>query len=104
MNTIALLHVTFADRTVAEQVAETLLAERLIACANILAPCTSIYRWQGKVERSEEVPALFKTQPSLAGRLRERITALHPYDLPVIECWSVETAHAVAGWIDDETT
>ena len=87
MSDVALLYVTFPSRGDAETVAETVLAERLAACVNILAPCVSIYRWQGKVERGEEVPALFKTMPQLAGRLRARIEALHPYDLPVIETW-----------------
>jgi len=98
-----LVYVTFPSRAEAERVAETVLAERLAACVNILAPCTSIYRWQGRVERGEEVPALFKTRTMIAGRLRERIAALHPYDLPVIESWSVATSTEVAGWIMAET-
>ena len=103
MTDIALLHATFADRAEAERVAETVLAERLAACVNILAPCTSIYRWQGAIERAEEVPALFKTTPILARRLRERIAALHSYDLPVIEAWPASVNDAAARWIDTET-
>jgi periplasmic divalent cation tolerance protein len=99
----ALLYVTFASRAVAERVAETVLAEQLAACVNILAPCTSIYRWQGGIERGEEVPALFKTRPALALRLRERIAAVHGYDLPVIEQWPVEAGAAVVRWIAEET-
>lgn len=104
MSDTAMLYVTFASRAVAERVAETVLAERLAACVNILAPCTSIYRWQGGIERGEEVPALFKTRPALALRLRERIATLHGYDLPVIEQWPVEAGAAVARWIADETS
>lgn len=103
MNDTALFYVTFASHADAERVAETVLAERLAACVNILAPCTSIYRWQGNIERGEEVPALFKTRPALALRLRERIAAIHSYDLPVIEHWPVEAGNAVARWIADET-
>lgn len=103
MSDTALLYATFASRVDAERVAETVLAEQLAACVNILAPCTSIYRWQGGIERGEEVPALFKTRPALALRLRERITAIHSYDLPVIEQWPVETGNAVARWIAEET-
>lgn len=104
MTDTALLYVTFASHADAERVAETVLAERLAACVNILAPCTSIYRWQGSIERGEEVPALFKTRPSLALRLRERIAAIHGYDLPVIEQWPVEAGAAVARWIAEETS
>ena len=103
MNDTALFYVTFPNRAEAERVAETLLAERLAACVNIMAPCTSLYRWKGSIERADEVPALIKTRPMLATRLRERLTALHSYELPVIEQWNVETSEAVARWIGAET-
>jgi len=103
MSDVALLWSTFADRAAAERVAEAVLAERLAACVNILAPCTSLYRWQGKIERGEEVPALFKTMPGLADALRDRIAALHGYDLPVIEAWSAAASAEVSGWVTAET-
>jgi periplasmic divalent cation tolerance protein len=103
MSDVALLHATFADAAEAERVAAAVLAERLAACVNILAPCTSLYRWKGQVERAQEVPALFKTTPLLARRLRDRIAALHSYDLPVIETWPVAAGEAVAGWVAAET-
>ncbi|MHA6719887.1 divalent-cation tolerance protein CutA [Sphingomonas sp. RS6] len=103
MNDLALLYVTFGSRDEAEQVAQTILAERLAACVNILPTCTSIFRWQEAIERAEEVPALFKTRPALARRLRERLAALHSYELPVIESWPAEAGEAVARWIQGET-
>ena len=99
----ALLYATFSNAAEAEYVTETVLGEKLAACVNIFAPCTSIYRWEGKIERTQEVPALFKTRPMLARRLRERIASLHSYDLPVIEEWAVEAGEAVTGWIARET-
>jgi periplasmic divalent cation tolerance protein len=101
---VALLWSTFADAGEAERVAETVLAERLAACVNILAPATSIYRWQGKTERGIEIPALFKTTPMLARRLRDRIAALHSYELPVIETWSASASDAVSGWVAAEAS
>lgn len=103
MSDTALLYATFADAAEAERVAGTVLSEKLAACVNILAPCQSIYRWEGRIERADEVPALFKTRPMLARRLRERIAALHSYDLPVIEEWTVQAGEAVTGWIARET-
>jgi periplasmic divalent cation tolerance protein len=103
MSDIALLFSTFPSRVEAERVAETVLTERLAACVNILGPCHSIYRWQGAVERGDEVPALFKTAPQLAGQLRDRIAALHPYALPIIEAWPVSAAAAVSDWVAAET-
>lgn len=103
MSDIALLFSTFPSRAEAERIAEAVLSERLAACVNILGPCLSIYRWQGAIARSEEVPALFKTAPQLAGQLRDRIAALHSYDLPSIEAWPVSAAAAVSDWVAAET-
>lgn len=103
MSELTLFYVTFATRTDAERVAETILAERLAACANILAPCTSLYLWRGSLERAEEVPVLFKTRPMLAIRLRDRIAALHPYELPAIESWTVTATAQAGAWVEGET-
>ncbi|UYY59770.1 divalent-cation tolerance protein CutA [Sphingomonas sp. S2-65] len=103
MSDIALLHATFADRAEAERVARSVVEERLAACANILAPCLSIYRWHGDVETAEEVPVLFKTTPELAARLRARIAELHSYDMPVIEAWPAAAGSAVFKWVHGAT-
>lgn len=103
MSDLALLHATFADAGEAERIARAVLAERLAACVNILAPCASIYRWQGAIEQAEEVPALFKTTPALAAALRARIEALHSYDLPVVETWPAAVSDAVIDWVAVET-
>lgn len=103
MSELALLYATFASVEEAERIAGTVLAEQLAACVNVLSPCTSLYRWHGAVERNTEVPALFKTRPMLARRLRGRIAELHGYDLPVIEEWPVSAGDAVAEWIARET-
>jgi periplasmic divalent cation tolerance protein len=103
VSVITLVQTTFAQAEDAERVAAALLDERLIACANILSPCTSVYRWHGAIERAEEVPVLFKTRPMLAQRVRERIAALHPYDLPVIESWDAVVTPDVLAWIERET-
>ena len=49
------------DRATAERIAETLVTGCVAACVNILAECTSVYRWQGKLEHANEVPLLIKT-------------------------------------------
>ncbi len=54
----------------------------MAACVNLLPGVESIYRWQGKVERTGEVLALIKTTryPDLEAALKE----LHPYEVPEI--------------------
>jgi periplasmic divalent cation tolerance protein len=99
---IATVYAVFADAAEAERIAETVVTERLAACANILGPCRSIYRWQGAIERAEEVPALFKTaQPDA---LIARIAELHSYDVPAAVAWPISQAHApYADWVKDNS-
>lgn len=78
------------DRAVAERLAEMLIEKRVAACVNILAPCRSVYRWQGAVQRDEEHPLLIKTTTEGYGALEAAIRAGHPYDLPEIIAIPVE--------------
>ncbi len=72
------------DRAVAEKIAHALVERKLAACINILAGCTSIYRWQGKIETASEVPVLIKTRADLYDEVEAAIKSLHPYELPEI--------------------
>lgn len=72
------------DVVCAEAIARQTVDQGLAACANILAPCRSIYRWQGAVEEACEIPLLLKTRADRYPKLEALITALHPYDLPEI--------------------
>ncbi|GAA5004062.1 divalent-cation tolerance protein CutA [Pseudoluteimonas lycopersici] len=95
---------TCPDPATAERLAEALVGERLAACANIVPGLRSIYRWQGTVERADEVLLLVKTQARLLQRLQERLLELHPYELPGLV--AVEIDHglpATLRWIADET-
>lgn len=103
MSDIAVVHVTFGAADEAEDIGRRMVEEGLAACVNLLGPCHSIYRWQGKVETAAEHRALFKTTPLLARELADRIAALHSYDLPVIEIWPVAAGDSVADWVDDST-
>ena len=96
--TLATVYAVFADGDEAKRVASTVIEERLAACANILAPCASFYRWEGKLQEADEVPAIFKT--ASAGRLIARIATLHSYDVPAITSWPIDAVHAPYGdWI-----
>lgn len=72
------------DAETARALADHLVARRLAACVNILAPCRSIYRWQGQIESAEEVPLLIKTSADRYPALEAAIRARHPYELPEI--------------------
>lgn len=68
----------------ARALVDTLLQERLIACANILGPFVSRYRWEGKIEEGEEVLLLMKARSDAVQQLRNRIAGLHSYDVPEV--------------------
>lgn len=84
MSEVLLVVTTLPDRTTAERIAEALVTARVAACVNILAECTSVYRWQGKVERTGETPLLIKTTRDAYARLEETLGTLHPYEVPEI--------------------
>ena len=56
-----LIYTTFGSAEEGRRIAQTLLQERLIACANHLAPAISQYEWQGEIHEEQEFPALLKT-------------------------------------------
>jgi periplasmic divalent cation tolerance protein len=72
---------TAPTRAEAAAIAEALVTETLAACVQ-LSPVESWYRWEGKVEQSQETRLHIKTSPALAGRVQQRLCALHSYDVP----------------------
>ncbi len=101
---IVTVYAVFGSAGEAQRVARTVVEERLAACANIIAPCRSIYRWQGTVEEAEEVPALFKTRADAAEALIARLAELHSYDVPAAVVWPIAQAlPAYAAWVAAES-
>lgn len=81
---ILLVFTNLPDRAGAERVARALIENHAAACVNILAECTSVYRWQEIVETAGEVPLLVKTTRAAYPRVEQTIRQLHPYELPEI--------------------
>ncbi|WP_049925096.1 divalent-cation tolerance protein CutA [Halopiger goleimassiliensis] len=68
----------------ADEIAETLVEERLAACVNRLET-TSVYRWDGAIQHDDEAVLLAKTTADAYPQLKERVLEVHPYDVPCIE-------------------
>jgi periplasmic divalent cation tolerance protein len=81
MTTAVVVLSTAGSQEEAERIATTLVEERLVACVNLVAPITSIYSWQGAVERAAEILLVMKTRRSSTTRLIARLRALHSYDV-----------------------
>ena len=100
---IVSVYATFGSDEEARRIARTVVEERLAACANILAPCHSIYRWQGTIEEAEEVPVIFKARADSAKALIARIGELHSYDVPAAVVWPISAALlAYEEWVAGE--
>lgn len=101
---IVLVVTNLPDRASAEGLADRLVADRLAACVNILAPCRSVYRWRGEVEHAEEVPLLIKTSARLYGKVEQTIRECHPYELPEIVAVPLAAGlPAYLAWVAEET-
>jgi len=101
----ALLVITnLPERAAAERLAEVLVDKRAAACVNILAPCRSVYRWQGAVQHDEEHPVLIKTTREAYAGLESLIRAHHPYELPEIIAVPIEFGlPAYLDWVGAQT-
>jgi periplasmic divalent cation tolerance protein len=88
----------------AAELARALVEERLAACGNVVPGVRSVYRWEGKVLDDAEALLVLKTTRARFEALRERVLALHPYDVPEVLALAVEAgSEAYLAWIAGET-
>ena len=101
MTSFILVFVTASNRVEAENITRHLLDERLIACANIIGPISSLYWWKDKVEEANEFLVFMKSRQDLFERLSARIQKLHSSDLPEIIAMPVIAAlPSYLNWIN----
>jgi periplasmic divalent cation tolerance protein len=87
----------------ADHIAESLVAETLAACVNIIPGVTSVYRWQGRVERDREWLLVAKSHGEALDNLVQRVQELHSYDVPEIVALPLTGgSEAYLSWIDAE--
>jgi periplasmic divalent cation tolerance protein len=87
---VALVVCTVSEKE-ARPLTDQLLADRLVACVNLLGPVVSRYHWEGKIEEGREMLLLMKTTASLKVRLRQRISELHSYTVPEVLEFDVDS-------------
>ena len=92
------------DADSAGRIGRLLVERRLAACVNIMAPCTSVYRWNDAVETATEIPLLIKTTLARYPALQAALTAAHPYELPeIVAVPLLEGLPAYLAWVGTET-
>jgi periplasmic divalent cation tolerance protein len=98
------VYTTYPSIVEAEQAGRALVERRLCACVNILPAMISIYWWQGKIDRGDEVVMIIKTRASLAEPVRAAVKQMHSYSTPAILILPVENVDAdYHAWIVAET-
>jgi len=103
-NDTLMVFTNLPDRDAALGLARALVERRLAACVNVLAGCTSVYRWQGDVEEAAEVPVLLKTRAARYPELEAAIRELHPYELPeIVAVPVVRGLPEYLDWVAEET-
>jgi periplasmic divalent cation tolerance protein len=88
----------------AQRLAHELVARRLVACAQVLGPIRSVYRWEGAVHDDEEHLLVLKTRAALVEDVKAAVDELHPYDVPELVVVAVtDGSGAYLDWIDAQT-
>ncbi|MEU2787406.1 divalent-cation tolerance protein CutA [Streptomyces sp. NPDC007100] len=89
----------------AETLARGAIEARVAACAQIGAPVTSVYRWDGAVETAQEWQVLFKTAAARYEALEAYLLQAHDYDTPEIIATPVTRGGAgYLAWVTEETS
>jgi|SRR5689334_3148099 len=76
--------VTTASADEAAEIARALVEERLAACANVVGPIRSLFRWEGKIDDATEHMLLIKARAADFALLERRVRALHSYEVPEV--------------------
>ena len=100
---LLLVLTTMPDDNRADELAQSLVDERLAACVNVHGPMVSTYRWKGQVEREPERQLVIKTTAERLPDLEARLRVLHPYDLPEFVVLAATGSDAYGKWVNEET-
>ena len=96
--------VTTANAEEGARLGRTLVEEQLAACANVVGPMRSIYRWQGAVEEADEHLVLLKARGADVSALEARVRTLHSYDVPEVLALPVTAGSApYLAWLANAT-
>jgi len=86
----------------AEKIASVLVNKKLAGCVQLIGPISSIYWWQGKIQRADEWLCLIKTTKTNYEALESAILKMHPYKVPEILAIPVLAgSRNYFNWLDD---
>lgn len=100
MGSPALIWCPFPNEESAGRVVNSLLDERLVACANMIPAMRSLFEWDGKRSDTRETGVVLKTDAALLDSAIQRLADLHPYEEPAITGWLCDSSTAgTAAWL-----
>jgi len=100
---LVLVLTTLPDDNRADELAQSLVDERLAACVNVHGPMISTFRWKGQVEHEAERQVVIKTTRARLPELGARLRALHPYEVPELVVLEGNASDAYGAWVNDAT-
>ena len=98
------IYVPCANKEEAEKMAGNLVENKLAVCVNILDKVTSVYRWQGKVEKQAEAVMIVKTVRKKLVQAVAAIKKQHSYEFPDIIYWEGKSSREIDEWMNLELT
>ena len=102
---VIVVFVTVANRTEAEQIGQALVEKKLIACCNIIEPVFSIFHWQSKICRENEVLLMLKSVLDRFDLITEAVKKMHSYETPeIIALPIIAGSEDYLNWVRKETS
>jgi len=104
MTAVSIVLSTIDSNEQALKISEVLVNERFAACINILPAITSVYRWQNQVHKEPELLMIIKTKTDKLEQLFEKLGQIHPYDVPEIISFPIESGlNSYLNWVIEQT-
>jgi periplasmic divalent cation tolerance protein len=99
------IYTAVADELTATSLAELIVGENLAACVQIVPGVKSVYRWQGRIKRDDEMQLVIKTTDARFDAVAALLREHHPYELPeIVAVPIVRGSEAYLDWIESETS
>ncbi len=99
---ILLFYITHPDEATAKKIGESMVRQKLAACANIF-PMQSSYFWENEIQNENEWVSILKTVPELEIQLEMALKKEHPYQIPCIVRWEIRANLEYENWVRQET-
>lgn len=96
---ISIIYTTISSQVEAERLANLAIQNSLAVCVNLLPNMISVYKWEGKIDRSQECGMIFKTAQHQVPALKEWLLREHPYTLPAIAIFSADSSESFQAYI-----